>query len=165
MNRKSGLAGGIILILLGLLFLANEIFPETFNFWDWPILLLGLGLAFILWAILGGLGGLAVPGAILSGLGAIFYLQNRYDAWDTWAYAWAVIPGLVGLGVILSGIIDRDFKNRFFSGLTLIIISAILFFAFGSFLGLDPNITRFWPALLVLLGVVSLIRALVRNKN
>jgi len=48
--------------------------------------------------------------------------------------------------------------------LTLIIISAILFFAFGSFLGLQSNLTQYWPVLLIALGLISLVRALFSNK-
>jgi hypothetical protein len=43
------------------------------------------------------------------------------------------------------------------------VISAILFFAFGSFFGMTPEVTKYWPVLLVILGVISLIKALVRK--
>lgn len=165
MQRKSGIVGGIILILLGLLFLASELFPDTFSFWEWPFIIILIGLVFLLWAIFSGIGGLAIPGSILTGIGGILYYQNAYNDWESWSYVWALIPGFVGLGIMLSGIIDRDFKHRFFNGLSLLIISAILFFAFGSFFGLAPEITMYWPVLLVVLGLVSLIRSLSSNRK
>jgi hypothetical protein len=165
MNKRSGIAGGIILILLGLLFLASEIYPQAFQFWSWPFIIIGVGLVFILWAILSGIGGLAVPGSILSGLGALFYFQAQTNNWASWSYAWALIPGFVGLGIILSGLIDRKIKESFMSGLTMVLISAILFFAFGSAFGLEHGITRYWPVLLVVLGLVALVRALLPKKN
>lgn len=165
MRHKSGIVGGIILILLGLLFLASEIFPNLFSFWEWPFIIILIGLVFLLWAVIGGVGGLAIPGSILAGIGGILYYQNTYNAWGTWSFIWALIPGFVGVGIMLSGLIDRDFKNRFFGGLSLLVISAILFFAFGSFFGLTPEISKYWPVLLVVLGLISLVRALLRNQK
>jgi hypothetical protein len=165
MRQKSSIVGGIILILLGLLFLASEIFPDLFSFWEWPFIIILIGLVFLLWAVIGGVGGLAIPGSILTGIGGILYYQNAFNAWYTWSYIWALIPGFVGVGIMLSGLIDRDFKDRFFGGLSLLVISALLFFAFGSFFGMAPDISKYWPALLVILGLISLTKALVRNKN
>jgi len=59
MNKRAGITGGIILILLGVLILASEIYPQVFDFWDWPFIIIGLGGVFLLWAVLGGTGGLA----------------------------------------------------------------------------------------------------------
>ncbi len=165
MNRRAGIVGGIILILLGVVFLANEIFPQYFDFWEWPFIIIGLGGVFLLWAILSGVGGLAIPGSILSGIGGILYYQNFTGDWESWAFIWALIPGFVGVGVIISGIIDRKFKDAFSGGLVLMLISAILLFAFGSAFGLDASITQYWPVLLIVLGVVALVRAMLSGKN
>ena len=165
MNRRTGIVGGIILILLGVLFLASEIYPQMFEFWEWPFIIIGLGGIFLVWAILSGAGGLAVPGAILAGIGGILYYQNLTSDWESWAYIWALIPGFVGVGIIIGGFIDRNIKDGFSSGVVLLLISAILFFAFGSAFGLEPSITKYWPALLILLGIVSLIRAVLSGKR
>lgn len=160
MNRKASILGGIILILLGLLFLAGEIAPQYFDFWEWPFAIIGLGLLFLIWAIIAGVGGLAVPASILAGIGGIFYYQNMTGDWESWSYIWALIPGFVGIGIIIGGIIDQNIKAGITSGLTMILISAMLFFAFGSAFGLDPNITKYWPVLLIGLGLIALVRAL-----
>jgi hypothetical protein len=165
MNRKSAIVGGIILILLGLLFLASEIFPGIFSFWSWPFILVTIGLVFLIWAIFSGTGGLAVPGMVLSGLGGIFYYQTASGNWTSWSYIWALIPGFVGLGILLGGLIDRKFKNAINGGLTLLLISAVMFFAFGYAFGLRHDITMYWPVLLVILGVVALVRALTSKKR
>jgi hypothetical protein len=165
MNRRNSIVGGVILILLGLVFLASEIAPQYFQFWDWPMIIIGLGAVFLVWAILAGEGGLAVPGAILSGIGGIFYYQNMTGNWESWSFIWALIPGFVGLGVLISGIIDGNFKKVFGAGLTLIIIAAVLFFAFGSFLGLEHDLVRYWPVLLVVLGLISLLRVIFSDKK
>jgi hypothetical protein len=160
MKRNNGVVGGVILIILGLLFLAREIFPEFFEFLDWPFIIIGLGGIFLLWAILSGTGGLAVPGSILVGIGGIFYYQNLTGDWESWAFIWALIPGFVGVGIIISGIIDRNYKEAFSGGLIMLLISGMLFFAFGSAFGLEQEITKYWPVLLILLGVVALVRAM-----
>lgn len=165
MKRKNGIVLGIILIILGLLFLAREIAPQYFQFWDWPFIIIGLGGIFLLWAILSGTGGLAVPGSILAGIGSIFYYQNLTGNWESWSYIWAIIPGFVGVGIIISGIIDRNYKEAFSGGLILLLISGILFFAFGSAFGLPTEITMYWPALLILLGMVALVRAVFSAKR
>ncbi len=165
MKLKPGVVGGIMLILLGVLFLAREIAPQYFNFWEWPFFIIGLGGVFLIWALLSGTGGLAVPGSILAGIGSILYYQNMTGDWQSWSYIWALIPGFVGIGVILSGIIDRNYREAFSGGLVLLLISTMLFFAFGSAFGLDPEITQYWPLLLIGLGLVSLVRALIPGKR
>jgi hypothetical protein len=161
MNRRASIVSGIFLILIGILFLFREIAPQYFDFWDWPFIIIGLGFVFLVWAILSGAGGLAVPGAILAGLGGIFYYQNMTGDWESWAYIWSLIPGFVGVGIIISGIIEGNFKEAISSGLVLLLISAILLFVFGSAFGLPDVITQYWPALLIGLGLISLVKAII----
>lgn len=161
MNRRGSIIGGIILILLGLFFLAREIVPQYFQFLDWPVIIIGGGIIFLLWALLSGTGGLAVPGSILAGIGGILYYQNLTGDWESWSYIWALIPGFVGIGIFIGSLIDRNFKNSISAGLTLILISAILLFAFGSAFGLAPQVTKYWPVLLIVLGVIALVRTLI----
>ena len=165
MKRKNSVVGGVILILLGLVLLAREIAPQYFQFFEWPFIVIGLGLIFLLWAILSGTGGLAVPGSILAGIGGILYYQNLTGDWGSWAYIWALIPGFVGIGIIISGIIEGNYKDSFSSGLILLLISGMLFFVFVQAFGLEPEIIQYWPALLILLGLIVLIRALLPRKH
>lgn len=165
MKRNNRIFLGVILILAGALLLSRELWPELFQFWDWPFFIIGLGGFFLLWAIFSGAGGLAVPGSILAGIGGILYYQNLTNDWESWAYIWALIPGFVGVGVILSGIIDRNFKEAFTGGLILLMISGTLFFAFGEFFGLRTEVTQYWPVLLIFLGVIAQVRALLPGKG
>lgn len=165
MNRKASIVSGIFLVLLGLLFLVREIAPQYFEFWEWPFIIIGLGFVFLLWAILSGTGGLAVPGSILAGIGGILYYQNMSGDWESWSYIWSLIPGFVGIGIIISGIIEGNFKEALSSGLVLLLISAIFLFVFGSAFGLPEYITQYWPALLIGLGLVSLVRAIIAGNK
>jgi len=64
----------------------------------------------------------------------------------------------VGLGIIFSGLIDRNVRGAAGGGLTLMLISLVLFFLFGGSFGLDPQIVQYWPVILIGLGLVMLLR-------
>ncbi|MEA3327002.1 MAG: hypothetical protein U9R53_06800 [Chloroflexota bacterium] len=164
-NRRASIFGGIFLVLLGAFFLAREFYPDIFAFWDWPFIIIGLGALFLLWAVLGGIGGLAIPATILTGIGGILYYQNTTGNWESWSFIWALIPGFVGVGILLSGLIDRKFKASLDSGLTLIVISVILFLIFGTTFGMNYGLGQYWPVLLILLGLISLVRVIFRRKK
>ena len=165
MKRKNSIALGIILILFGAFLLVREFYPQLFPNWEWPFFIIGLGGLFLLWAIFSGTGGLAVPGSILAGIGGIFYYQSLTGDWESWSFIWALIPAFVGVGIIIGGIIDQNYKEAFSGGLILLLISGILFFAFGSAFGLQPEITKYWPVLLIVLGLIALARALFSSKR
>ncbi len=160
MKRRASIFSGIFLVLLGVLFLAREIVPQYFDFWDWPFIIIGLGFVFLVWAILSGTGGLAVPGSILAGIGGILYYQNVTGDWASWSYIWALIPGFVGIGIVIAGLIDGNFKESINAGLTLLLISAVLLFVFGGAFGLPIEITQYWPVLLIALGLLSFVRSI-----
>jgi hypothetical protein len=45
--RKEGFMGGVVLVVLGLLLLANNVFPQ-FDFSDyWPLILVAIGIALL----------------------------------------------------------------------------------------------------------------------
>jgi len=157
------------LILLGLLFLAYQFFPERF-FWlqielTWPLIVVGAGLFLLVFGLLAGAPGMAVPAAIVSGIGGLLYWQNLTGNWGSWAYAWALIPGFVGIGIILAGLLGEGrIRDAIDGGGTLILISAVLFAIFGSFLGGLELLGDWWPLLLILVGLLILLRSLFRRR-
>ncbi len=84
--------------------------------------------------------------------------------WDSWAYAWSLIPGFVGIGLLFFSIQSKD-KGTLKAGFILLYISAVLFFIFGSFLGGPKQITQYWPLLLIFSGLWSMSRSLSGNKK
>jgi len=168
MSRKtrSNLALGIILILVGGLFLALQIMPEWGDwFWstlDWPFYIIGIGCFLLLFGLLVGAPGMAVPAAIVAGIGGILAYQNATGNWETWVYAWTLIPGFVGIGSLLATIFGEGSKEGFRSGITLIFISAILFMIFSSIFGTNL-MGDWWPILLIGLGLWLLIQAIFRR--
>ncbi len=137
MNRGS-IVGGVILILVGLFFLLLPLFPNVSANLDieqqWPLIIVAIGGLFLLGALMGA-PGLAIPGSIIAGLGLLMYYQNMNDAWETWAFAWALIPGFVGIGIVIARALKGEARRGVREGSGLIIISIVLFFVFGSFLG------------------------------
>jgi hypothetical protein len=166
-RQRSNLAVGLILILVGAWFLAVQVFPNL-RVWSnltfsWPLIVIGAGVLLLIVGLLAGETGMAVPACIVGGIGGLLYYQNLTGNWESWAYAWTLIPGFVGVGVIISGLLGSRPKRAFGDGLNLIIISLVLFLIFAAFLG-GPNLLGpFWPVLIILLGLWLIVRPLFRR--
>lgn len=170
MNKRgrSQLALGVILILLGAWFLADKSIPAFHAFFDkyteWPVnmLLIG-GVIFILGLVLGQ-PGLSVPAAIVAGLGGIFYYQESTGNFSSWSYMWALIPGFIGVGTVLAGLLGDNTAHNVKHGLNMMVISAVLFLVFSSFFGGWELLGNYGPSiLLILLGVWVLGSGLFRT--
>jgi hypothetical protein len=164
-RTRRSIASGTLLILLGLLFLAYQLMPEQFGWLQidlsWPLIIVGVGLFMLIFGLIVGAPGMAVPASILSGIGGLLYWQNLTGRWDTWSFAWALIPGFVGVGILLTGLLGGGkLRDSIEGGGWLIIISLVLFAIFGSFLGGLELFGSYWPVLLIVLGLVVLARSL-----
>jgi hypothetical protein len=163
-NRGSMIVIGAILILVGGFILAVQFIPG-FNIgfdieFTWPLILVAIGLLLFLGALITNQPGLAVPAAIVGGIGGILYWQEAIGDYSSWAYAWTLIPGFVGIGIILEGILSGNFWKSLSSGGVLLLISLAMFFIFGSIFGQENLLGSYWPILLIILGVVLLGRTL-----
>ncbi|MCX6071788.1 MAG: hypothetical protein NTU91_13195 [Chloroflexi bacterium] len=158
-NRRSGLVGGLLLILLGGAFLAAQFIPGLQSWFSaensWPLIVIGVGVLLLVLALALRTPPLAVPGCIVAGIGCMLYYQNATGNWESWAYAWTLIPGFVGLGIILSGLLEGQPIRSLATGLWMILISLVAFVIFGSFLGMG-RFSAYWPLLLVLGGLLIL---------
>jgi hypothetical protein len=160
MNKqgRSQLALGVLLILLGAWFLLDRTVPAFHSFFDkyteWPInLLLIGGVIFILGLVLGS-PGMSVPAAIVAGIGGIFYYQKTSGNYESWSYMWALIPGFVGIGSILAGLLGDNTAHNLKRGLNLMVVSTVLFLVFSAFFGGWDILGSYGPAiLLILLGL------------
>jgi hypothetical protein len=168
-SRRASLTFGVILIVLGALFLSYQLVPQL-QLWvnwstGWPLIVVGIGVVFLIVAVVSGASGLAIPGAIVGGIGGLLWWQNATNNWDSWAYAWALIPGFVGIGIILNGILGGRLRSALIGGGWLIVISLVLFFIFGAFLGNPMAFGAYWPILLIGVGMLILIRPLFRSRG
>ena len=170
MKTRKNIAGGVVLILLGAFFIFWQLAPENITGWfdrnlDWPFYIIGTGLLFILIAILTGVGGLAVPGAIIGGIGGILLYQWLTGDWVSWAYAWVLIPGFVGLGILLGSFISQDMRRERRNGLTMFVVSTLIgLVLWAAFHSGSVAQTTVWALALILLGVYLLISAFFRKR-
>jgi hypothetical protein len=162
-GRRSSIAIALILILIGAWFLAVQLMPSLWDWaygrYTWPLSIVGIGALLLVIGLVFWLPGLAIPACIVGGIGGLLYWQNATGNWDSWAYAWALIPGFVGVGITLSGLLERR-ASTVRGGLWLVLISLVMFVIFGAFLGGPAIIGSYWPVLLIALGLVLLGRAL-----
>jgi peptidoglycan/LPS O-acetylase OafA/YrhL len=124
-------AGAYILIGLGVLFLAGQIFNFSFFGALWPLIVMIPGLVFLYFAFNGdkNAAGLVFPGTIITGTGAILFYQNITNHWESWAYVWALYPAFVGLGLIFMGRRTGD-RNQEKTGREMVRWSTIAFAGF-----------------------------------
>jgi hypothetical protein len=158
--RKSNLAFGVILVVVGGVLLVTRFVPmETAPAW-----LLGLGVGLALIAIVNASYGSLVAGMVLLGLGAGMVLGDR-GVGDIRSGTWI----LLGLGAGFIGIYVLALILKLRSHWWPLVPGFILFAAGGAryvrnFTLLPPEVViaarTWWPAALVVVGVWVLIRAL-----
>ena len=159
----------VLLILFGAMWLATQIFPDLnftryFDF-DWPWLVIGVGVVLLVIGLLTRQPDFAVPAFIVGGIGCILAYQNSTGDWGSWSYAWTLIPGFAGLGTVVAGLLKGNSSRQIGEGLTMILVSAILFVVFGSFLGGLELLGPYWPLLLILAGLWVLFSGLWRRRK
>jgi hypothetical protein len=167
-EQKANLVIGVLLILLGGWFLAGQFFPEIKNLINienaWPLIVVGVGVFLLLLGLLIRVPELAVPACIVGGIGGILYWQFTTNNWESWTYAWALIPGFVGVGIMLANLLGDNNKSSYREGFRLVLISLILFVIFFLFLGGEGILREYWPVLVILLGIWVFARAVLRRK-
>ncbi len=167
-QNRSSLFLGVLLILLGAWLVVSRQVPAVQEWLNenfaWPMWTIGAGLLILLIGLFTGNPGMAVPASIVAGIGGILYYQYLNDDYSTWSYMWALIPGFVGVGVILAGLLGEHTRHNLARGLNLLFISAALFLIFATFFGGLAILGDFGaPAILILLGGYILIRGFIRN--
>lgn len=124
----------VILIGLGVLFLFARFTGANIFEISWPFFIIIPGVVFLAAAWFGGKNqaGLFIPGMIIAGTGAILMYQNQTDAWESWAYMWALYPVFVGVGLsLMSGRTGNASEGN--AGRGLITGGLIAFVVFATF--------------------------------
>lgn len=129
--------GAVTLIGVGALVLVTRVF--NMNIWNlfgdfWQLFILGPGVLMLALGLTGSpkRAGLLIPGAIVSGTGAILLVQDWTNYWQSWAYAWALYPVFVGIGMILMGQrTHSEVQSR--TGRSMVTWGALTFAAFLMF--------------------------------
>lgn len=173
-----GAAAGAALVLLGVLALVVEYVPVPgfdLGHYGWPLIIVVAGLLAIgFGAAVDGASGLAVPGGIVLMTGLVLTVQNTFDAFQTWAYAWALVaPGGVGVGIMAQGWIRRS-RAQVRAGTRALWTGVLLFVVLGAFFegvvhlshwNLGPYGKLVVPVVLILAGVLLLSRRLASARR
>lgn len=160
-----GLVAGVILVIIGAALLLSRVVEISLGGVTWPLWIVIPGLAMLVGSFFippkGGVG-LAVPGAIVTIVGLVLWVQDAYDLYATWAYAWALVaPTGPGVGMFLYGVVHRD-GQLVGDGLRTMLVGIGLFLGFALFfegvLGLSgepiPNLDQVLPYAVIGLGAI-----------
>lgn len=162
-DRAGAVGAGLGLIGLGMaLILAQWIGWEKL----WPIFPILAGLAFLTGYVASGFkdAGLAFVGtaAILVGL-FFFGFSLGYWEWAQMAQLWPVFPMIGGVAFLVLFLAEGRARDAGVLGVgcAAIVVGVVgLALAFGL---VGDQILRYWPLLLVFVGVISLLGALLRG--
>ena len=156
-GRSNSWVTGVALILLGLIFLAGQLF-------DLPsvgqLFLPGLGLVFLLWGIFTRNSGLLIPGGILTGLGTGIYLMQTLPLED--AEPGGVFLAAFGAGFGLITLLSLIFTPEkhwwaLWPGAIMGLTGAMMLIG-GAALDVLSFIGTYWPVVFILLGAFILIK-------
>jgi hypothetical protein len=157
---KPRLSFALVLIAVGIWQLAVNVSPEAraiaYGRMNWPVNVIGSGLFLGLIALVTRCPGWYIPACIVTGVGGLLFYQNRSGDWDSWAYAWTLIPAFVAVGLALMGIAMRK-RGLFVAAAWTLFGSIVLFGIFGSVLGGLPVAGAAMALAAIMLGVLFLV--------
>ncbi len=169
---------GMALIAIGALVLLTraagiDLF-DSIGAWGWPAFIIVPGLALLGLSLVptrpAGVG-FATAGAIVTTVGLLLAYQSRTGHWESWAYAWALLPTAAGLALVAYGLYSQQ-RPMLRSGLWMAGIAGSLFVAgawyferlfAGQLDGLDPS--EWWPVILMAIGAVIAARAIALPRS
>jgi hypothetical protein len=125
---------GVVLVVLGALFLIGRVFNVDIGRFVWPFFIIGPGLMFFAGMMLGKkpAGPLAIPGSIVTMTGLILLYQSVFNVWGSWAYIWTlIIPTSIGIGLVINGMWS-DVPSLKEKGAGLIRVGIVMFLGFGA---------------------------------
>jgi len=171
-GKRSRLGLGVVLVAVGIAFLVLQIVPGLASWFtgtlSWPLIIVGVGAFVLIVGLLSGAPETAIGACVVAGIGGILYYQNLTGDWVSWSYAWTLIPGFAGVGMVISGILKGRVSHSISHGLNQILISVILFLIFGSIFGRMfggfSYLGNYWPLLLVAAGLLVIVRAIFHRQ-
>ncbi len=167
-QNRTQLVLGILLVSAGVLYILSQRLPFLESWmhiqFQWPFSVIGAGLLILILGLLIGTPSMAIPACIVAGIGGILYYQNMTTDWASWEFLWTLLPGFVGIGLLITGLLGEDSRRNFSSGLNLLVTSGALFLVFAAIFQRLSFLGPYGPAgLLILLGVYVIGRGLLRG--
>jgi len=173
-GSSSGLALGLVLVVVGVFFLIMRLFQIDLSTYGWPLYVIIPGLTLLIVGFFSLGTGALVPGGIVTVTGLILAAQNATGDWASWAYAWTlVVPGGAGLGLFLQGLRVHDSRqmrlgrNLMFWSALMFMIGFVIFESIFNISGQDFGIVSraALPVLLIIIGVTLLARSVQRGRS
>lgn len=169
-NQRNRLTVGLLLVLLGAAFLFVQLYPGVVERLQiqmgWPMIIVGVGAFLLILGLLTGAPETAIGACVVAGIGGILYYQNATNDWTSWSYAWALIPGFGGVGMVVAGLLGSQRPRIIRHGLGQILTSLILFLIFASIFsplfGGFAWLGVYWPLLLIVAGILIIVRGFFR---
>ncbi len=147
-RRGGGAVGGMILIVAGVFFLLVNIFPRQIG----PSFLLLVGLAFLAAYFLGERNvGFLIPGSIIAGMGLGVLLAQLIPGRESGG----IVVLCLGLGFIAIWLFEKGHQWALIPGGILVVIGALVA---SSELAQFSDLGRWWPVILILVGLWVLVR-------
>jgi hypothetical protein len=170
-RNRTQLVLGILLILVAGWLVLSQIQPEWISWlrltFEWPMWVMLSGAALLFIGLATGSAEMAVPACIVAGIGGILYYQNATGDWASWSYMWTLLPGLGGLGNLLSALIGGTLKQEGRNAVNTIFVSIILFAIFATIFGgldiLGPYKDYALIGLLFAFGLWLILRGIFRK--
>ncbi|HEY7736519.1 MAG TPA: hypothetical protein VH813_06970 [Candidatus Limnocylindrales bacterium] len=164
-TRDGATAIGVILIVVGVIGYAIVQAGLDPGDWlggsGWTLFVIGAGVALLGAALLterASALGFTIAGAIVTTVGLLLLSMDRAGHWETWAYAWSLIPAAAGVALVAHGV-RIGASPVMATGARLIGIGALLFVAGWWFFetvfqtGRVPfDLGSAWPLVLVAVG-------------
>jgi hypothetical protein len=163
---------GAVLIALGIAAMllrqaGIELFEEIGEH-GWPLFIIVPGLVLLALALLPappkGVG-FAIAGAVVTTVGGILLYQSRFDHFESWAYAWALIPAFTGAALGLYGLFAHE-RAMTRTGIWMALVAGLVFVVGAWFFeGVFSNDRRiidagnWWPVAVIILGALFILRA------
>jgi hypothetical protein len=175
-HRRNPIIAGIVLITIGAIAWAITAAGMDSSQWlggsGWTLFIFIPGVVLFVGGLLAQdepAVGLTIAGSIIMTIAAMLFAMDRTEHYEAWAYAWTLIPGAAGIGVLIHGSQAGD-RRKLRAGGRLILISLVMF-AVGAFFfetifqtGTVPfGVDASWPVVLVVVGVFVIALAFLRE--
>jgi len=175
-HRRNPIIAGIVLIMIGAIAWAITAAGMDPSQWlggsGWTLFIFIPGVVLFVGGLLAQdepAVGLTIAGSIIMTIAAMLFAMDRTGHYEAWAYAWTLIPGAAGIGVLIHGSQAGD-RRKVRAGGRLILISLVMF-AVGAFFfetifqtGTVPfGVDASWPVVLVVVGVFVIALAFLRE--
>ena len=175
-RHRTSLFIGVLLLALGAVFMIASLTQgmggplRRLVGWGglWPLFVLVAGAGFwlpilIWWDRREQVAGLVIPATVITVNGLLLLYQNLTGRWNTWAYAWALEPMAVGLGLYLLYLLTESRTRGLLIAAGIVGgIGALFFVVFASAFGSAIGVLA--PVLLILLGLLVILRG-IRETN